>query len=71
MPVSYVGATTLLTIGILETAALSTAVAIDVVAFERLGTVAAAALLTATLVAVGGLIFSLVAPEALRSRRKS
>ena len=71
MPVSYVGATTLLTIGILETAALSTAVAIDVVAFERLGTVAAAALLTAALVAMGALIFSLVAPEALRSRRKS
>lgn len=71
MPVSYVGATTLLTIGILETVAISTAVEIDVVAFERLETAAAAALLAGILVAVGVLIFRLVAPAALRSLRKS
>ncbi len=67
MPISYVGATTLLTIGILETVALSTKIEIAAIAFERLGTVAAAAVLAGVLMGVGVLIFRLVAPEALRS----
>jgi uncharacterized membrane protein YccC len=65
MPVSYVGATMLLTIGILETVALSSDIEIAAIALERLGTVAAAGVLTG----MGVLIFRLVAPEAQRSLR--
>ncbi|MEO1147818.1 MAG: FUSC family protein [Cyanobacteria bacterium J06638_22] len=69
MPVSYVGATTLLTIGILEMVALSNQVSVDAIAFERLGAVGAAALLAIGLVVVGVLMFRIIAPEEWRSQK--
>ena len=70
MPVSYVGATLLLTIGILETVALSTDIEIAAIAFERLGTVAAAALLAGILMGIGVLAFRVATPAVQRSRRQ-
>ncbi|MCQ0988304.1 FUSC family protein [Jiella marina] len=68
LPMSYTGFITCLTVAVL--AFLNMASDIDTLAFERLGTMAAAAAMTVGLAGLGALALYLIEPRALRSLQR-